>query len=333
MQSLLSSIASVRVRTFAVPSSETDSPVGSEDDEAQAEPRPTETAVITALFGWSIVPPAPPAERSRTQSLSRATSVALATPARPPSRAASVVSLREGTPTPGAPTRARVLGQSASRAPSPLPAKPDATLLHCVLCQRRVGLWAFISPPQTNGTATSDTTRQPQRRQLDVLREHRSYCPYVVRSTVVPTMPAPQPSNTSRTSLSVAGQNTIEGWRAALTVVMRHGMARKQRLAHARSMSGRSTNDLAAQYAQDGRPPQGEQEMDAVEAMVAGVKSRGVRITGSHVVSFADDVLFRARISSSMSRDYSDNCVHNRLWCIQLLYLCFSMDKNIVAIP
>ena len=110
-------------------------------------------------------------------------------------------------------------------------------------------------------------------------------------------------------------------------------MARKQRLAHARSMSGRSTNDLAAQYAQDGRPPQGEQEMDAVEAMVAGVKSRGARITGSHVVSFADDVLFRARISSSMSRDYSDNCVHNRLWCIQLLYLCFSMDKNIVAIP
>lgn len=56
---------------------------------------------------------------------------------------------------------------------------------------------------------------------------------------------------------------------------------------------------MAAQYAQDGRPPQGEQEMDAVEAMVAGVKSRGVRITGSHVVSFADDVLFRARISSS----------------------------------
>lgn len=244
------------------------------------------------------------------------------TPTRTPSRAASVISLREGTPTPGTPTRARVLGQSASRASTPSPAKPDATLLHCALCQRRVGLWAFISPPQTNGAAsTSDAPKQPQRRQLDVLREHRSYCPYVVRSTVVPSMPAPQSEDTSRPSLSAqsAGQNTIEGWRAALTVVMRHGMARKQRLAHGRSVSGRSTNDPA----QDDRPSQGEQEMDAVEAMVAGVKSRGVRLAGPHTLLFVDDVSFRARISSSMSRDCSGNCINIGLRCILLLYLLY----------
>lgn len=287
----MSTVANVRVHTFAIPDAGSDSPTNSETSDTREEPQPSETAIITALFGWSILPPAPPPERPRTQSLSRASSMAPATPVRAPSRAASTISLREGTPTPGTPSRARVLGESASRASTPVPAKPDATLLHCALCQRRVGLWAFMSPPQTNGAAsTSDLPKQPQRRQLDVLREHRSYCPYVVRSTVVPSMPVPQPEDPSRTSLSASstGQSPVEGWRAVLTVVGRHGMARKQRLAHGRSVSGRSTNDPATQLAQDDRPPEGEQEMDAVEAMVAGVKSRGVCLGGSYMLRITD---------------------------------------------
>ena len=290
MQSLLSTVTNVRLQTFAIPDS--DSPTDSESSETREEPQPSETAIITALFGWSILPPAPPPERPRTQSLSRASSVAPATPVRTPLRAASVLSLREGTPTPGTPGRARVLGESVSRASTPVPTKPDATLLHCALCQRRVGLWAFMLPPQSNGAASaSDMPKQPQRRQLDVLREHRSYCPYVVRSTVVPSMPAPQRAGSPRPSLAAqpTGQNTVEGWRAVLTVVGRHGMARKQRIAHARSVSGRSMNEAATQLAQESSLPQGEQEIDAVEAMVAGVKSRGVCCVRSYIFCITDE--------------------------------------------
>ncbi|KZT73623.1 zf-C3HC-domain-containing protein [Daedalea quercina L-15889] len=279
VQSLLSIISAARVRTFAIPDSDSDSPMDSENNNAHEEPQPSETATITALFGWSVLPPAPPSERSRTQSLSRASSVAPSTPVRTPLRAASVTSLREGTPTPGTPGRARFMlgqGQSTSRMSTPVPTKPDTTLLHCALCQRRVGLWAFMSPPQTNGTSsTSDVSRPQQRRQLDVLREHRSYCPYVVRSTVVPSMPAPQPESAPNQSTPMlpTSQTTVEGWRAVLTVVLRHGMARKQRFGHGRSVSGRLVNDPIAP--QDEQPQEGDVEVNSVEAMVAGVKSRG----------------------------------------------------------
>ncbi|KAH9916168.1 C3HC zinc finger-like-domain-containing protein [Fomitopsis serialis] len=278
IQSLLSTISAVRVRTFAIPDSDSDEPMSTENGDASEEPQPSEAAIITALFGWSVLPPAPPPERPRTQSLSRASSVAPSTPARTPTRAASVMSLRESTPTPGTPSRARpMLGQSSSRAtiPAPVSAKPDTTLLHCALCQRRVGLWAFMSPPQTNG----DAPRPQQRRQLDVLREHRSYCPYVVRSTGVPSMPAPSSEGASASFATTqpSSQNTVEGWRAVFTVVMRHGMARKQRVGHGRSVSGRSANDPSASQGQGDRPQEGEAEVGSVEAMVADVKSRGGR--------------------------------------------------------
>ncbi|TFY67687.1 hypothetical protein EVJ58_g1455 [Rhodofomes roseus] len=277
VQSLLSTISTVRVRTFAIPDSDPDDPMSSDNGEPDEEPQPSEIAVVAALFGWSVLPPAPPPERPRTQSLSRATSVAPSTPTRTPARAASVMSLREGTPTPGSSSRARImLGQPNSRAstpaPAPAPAKPDTTLLHCALCQRRVGLWAFMSPPQTNGAATTDA-RPQQRRQLDVLREHRSYCPYVVRSTVVPSMPAPQSEGAPARSATTEPA-TVEGWRAVLTAVMRHGMARKQRFGHGRSVSGRSASGSVFS---NGQPLENEAEVDSVEAMVAGVKSRGGR--------------------------------------------------------
>jgi len=104
----------------------------------------------------------------------------------------------------------------------------------------------------------------------------------VVRSTFVPSFPVPQTvdvatkqtgsiGNSSNASLShLSGRNGIpgalEGWRAILTVVLRYGMARRQRIEY---------NFLA-----QGQPPhekvdeQTSMDVD-VKAMVAGVKSRG----------------------------------------------------------
>lgn len=111
----------------------------------------------------------------------------------------------------------------------------DNTLVTCILCQRRVGLWAFAPLSDSDQPRTG-------RRQFDLLQEHRSYCPFVVKSTVVPSPSVPNDAQ--------------EGWKAVLTVVQRYGLG--QRL-------GRTDDD-------------GDRiQVDGVEAMVEGVKSHGGR--------------------------------------------------------
>ncbi|TDL21152.1 hypothetical protein BD410DRAFT_840848 [Rickenella mellea] len=137
---------------------------------------------------------------------------------------------------------------------------------------------------------TPSTSRQPVTRQFDILKEHRSYCPYVVRSTEVPSLPAPSqvlpPTSSghvrsnSGTSLFRFGSgapttqfdfhgngNVLEGWRAVLTVVSRAGLGRRQQL---RSMRGGRPSD-DQQEAQEGEA----MELDNVDAMVEVVKTSG----------------------------------------------------------
>ncbi|KAL0573120.1 hypothetical protein V5O48_008842 [Marasmius crinis-equi] len=236
---------------------------------------PSTTAVLTALFGWA---PAP--ERPRITSLSR-----------PNSR----MPTSSSTPS---------LSRASSLAPSPSPQPPllrdatnkakarDTSLLHCVLCQRRVGMWAFISqPPATPAPASSTSDpapnqeKTPKQRQFDLLKEHRSYCPYVVRSTVVPTLPStsisttslPQPrsgsghvrSSSSTSQLGSAINGPIEGWRAVLTVALRYRMVQRHKSSRRlRQGSGNAT----------GGEPEGDEvdaTVDGVNAMLEGVKTRG----------------------------------------------------------
>ncbi|KAJ7104250.1 C3HC zinc finger-like-domain-containing protein [Mycena belliarum] len=251
-------------------------------------PEPSETAILTALFGWAPAPPAP--ERPRVSSFSR-----------PSSRAAS----RAGSPFPSTPTRP-IHSRAASLAlPTPVAASPssipltsstdpaaapstpprqflrrissvvsltkrDASLLHCALCQRRVGLWAFAPPAEPVGTPPPSTRAPPPQRHFDLLKEHRSFCPYVVRSTVVPTLPAGGPAATSESP-------ALEGWRAVLTVVLRYGMVQRQRTAALRRKHpGGVGGDTMDVDREEGRASvEADAAVDGVEAMVATVKSRG----------------------------------------------------------
>lgn len=125
------------------------------------------------------------------------------------------------------------------------------------------------------------------RRSFDLLKEHRSYCPYVVRSTMVPSLPIPPmfaasvkpnpgSSNGHSSSLSVSQFNdktntsgALEGWKAVLFVVLRYGMAHRQRIEY---------NFLARKDPQSDGAGKGldTMEVDSVRAMVTGVKARGV---------------------------------------------------------
>ncbi|CAE6434874.1 unnamed protein product [Rhizoctonia solani] len=94
-------------------------------------------------------------------------------------------------------------------------------MIQCTLCQRRVGLWTFvppIPPAQASPEPVADestvptivrTPPSPSPRPLDVLREHRTFCPYVIRTTPL-TIP-----NDAKPSTEV------EGWKAIVGIISR----------------------------------------------------------------------------------------------------------------
>ena len=134
-------------------------------------------------------------------------------------------------------------------------------------------------------------TPQPPK-PFDLLKEHRSYCPYVVRSTTVPSLPLPPSSDpaentsggTSRppASASVDGDSALEGWRAVLTVILRYGLGQQYR--------------LGLNYTS---PEDAEASMDSVNLMVNSVKSRGVSTCCSHLFSDTHGFSDRERIYSN----------------------------------
>ncbi|KAI0058669.1 zf-C3HC-domain-containing protein [Artomyces pyxidatus] len=261
---------------------------------------PSSAAVLTALFGWSLAPVAPSPysdTRLHTPSMSRATSVAPSMPSTPraPSRLRSTADTAPSTPS----TPRLSLSRITSRLP-PSPSssisepRRDAALLHCTLCHRRLGLWAV-----SRGKGSTDSTAPSHTRQIDLLREHRPYCPYVVRSTTVPSLPVPPShvramsstpslpslfsnSNGSLSQLNAHQSNAMEGWRAVLMVVLRYRMGQRKREELLREVSERAemdTNtegDRPSPLARRHTIAEGqEMDEDPVEAMVAGVKTKG----------------------------------------------------------
>lgn len=254
--------------------------------ESQPTSEPSQTAIVVSLFGWSLAP-----ERPRFTSASRSSSRIASASRTPTPRAPSAAPGTSPDKSPTRPLLRSAVSQAMAR---------DTSLLHCVLCQRRVGLWAFAPPKQQISTLDApEASLSPQtpkransvmnRRQFDLLKEHRSYCPYVVRSTVVPSLPI-SPSvvsvSTPRTSSSHVrsssstvqlsgsstvrlGVNALEGWRAVLTVVLRYRMAQRHQLS--RFEGALTTGDEGNGQTQDNMEVD-----DGVNVMVQGVKARGV---------------------------------------------------------
>ncbi|KAG6888831.1 hypothetical protein C0995_005706 [Termitomyces sp. Mi166 len=308
LQSTLSTITALS-GTHLPPSNPNSTSPDQDDDNVfrsldDANSGPSNAAMLTSLFGWSLAPAAPP-DSTRRPSLTRANSLTPSTPRSPSlSRSSSVhpispvvpsasLSVQKGAPT----TPSRVpSAQFTFRMLSSVSVKRD-TILHCTLCQRRVGLWAFcpesststteprrdpvntdatMSTPNPTSVPTISSKNSTTQRPFDVLKEHRAYCPYVVRSTIVPTLPVPITSGAaaSVSSISLSRSNSIsainnqdaalEGWRAVLTVVLRYGAVQKRKLGldFVDRLRGDATLDEPM-------------EVDGVKAMIAGVKKRG----------------------------------------------------------
>ncbi|CAE6511355.1 unnamed protein product [Rhizoctonia solani] len=94
-------------------------------------------------------------------------------------------------------------------------------MVQCSLCQRRIGLWTFVPPvppaqppsePVVGESIAPNVLRTPPSaapRPLDVLREHRTFCPYVIRTTPL-TIPNDEEPATE-----------VEGWKAIIGIIAR----------------------------------------------------------------------------------------------------------------
>jgi Rsm1-like len=314
VQSLLAVMASAEAEPHI--NEDTGSDISTEEQPIPAVSRPLEpssTAILTSLFGWSLLPSVPPSLPSTTcsPSCSRASSV---TPreisvspsvSQTPRRRSGLGSATQMTPShPVSFDTSIAWSPRGSVAPE---RRRDTSLLHCPLCLRRLGLWAAGSVPRTSRATEDNPSSAPPRktRQIDLLREHRPYCPYVVRSTTVPSLPIPStnamhkrvpsstPSFTSLLSLSSNSQaqmdapqpSAVEGWRAVLMIVLRYRMGQWQRRKMSESITNHVDGEPDASQAQSAEAPartadineESWVEVDPVEAMVEGVKSRGVR--------------------------------------------------------
>jgi hypothetical protein len=215
----------------------------------------------------------------------------------------------------------------------------DTSLLYCTLCHRRLGLWSVGSAPRAShpGDGNTGEAPPPMARQIDLLREHRPYCPYVVRSTTVPSLPVGPPnaqhsrvpsstpsftsflsstSNASNVQVDSQNPSAVEGWRAVLMVVLRYRMGQWQRRKVSKGVTERvgsepdtiqNQNQNQPRVGTPEPPPEiGEEswvEIDPVEAMVEGVKSRGVRssvITARHATPMNLTLYYREQICSDM---------------------------------
>lgn len=310
-------------------SSEAEDPEHEEESPVQHSsstlPPPSQTAILTALFGWSLPPTQLPSEqRLRTPSSSRSASVAPSAPATPNRTSGNHSQQVPDTPGPSRPSGLRfssVVTDGLHRTETQK--DRDSALLYCALCQRKVGLWAFkSSPPEIaipatptrNATSSEQPTvpatpsraarriSQLPKRQLDLLKEHRSYCPYVARSTSIPSLPSyapsasalatgsrpPTPSRSNSLpsfNFSFTPRNappypapdpidpsSVEGWRAVLTVVLRSGFSRRQRM---KSLNFSRPGAQSERNGQDDEDPD-RMEVDGIHAMVEGAKAHGV---------------------------------------------------------
>ena len=280
------SIAEAQKAREALHASDSVEVLNSDTELPQPDNLPSEASLILAVFGWDATPfAAPPQSLTRSHSsYSRANSPFTTVSSRGATPAQTVEPLRHSTSASLSKSTGPRVAKTQNRQSLPthveLGVNPSvvslagarqgsvrtisggsATLphmrkgsggstsvsigpnpmVHCQLCLRRVGLWSFI----TDSPGLEGATRP-----LDVIKEHRTYCPYVSKSTVIPIPVFSDPNHTTlhrngstgsissvkRTfSSSAFGSSTkldqekVEGWRAVLTVIKRSGIGLRYR--------------------------------------------------------------------------------------------------------
>lgn len=207
----------------------------------------SELAVVVAFFGWELVPPP-----SLSRASIRSSSVALP----------SLPSIKMGN--------------------SHVSPAQNRALVICQLCQRQVGLWTFKST--ANGHSSTPNSPSPfcslsgpnSSRQFDVLKEHRPHCPFVVKSTYLPTISIPSRDTSFNTPTSISQDLLrplpfVEGWRALMSVISR---SQWRRAVSSRNLGSSIVSTPVSEVRNPFEIVSQDQEVDEVKEIVKDVKSR-----------------------------------------------------------
>lgn len=120
-------------------------------------------------------------------------------------------------------------------------------LLTCSLCQRQIPTWNFFSSTTSNQVSGSSDTRQRQVRAFDVLREHRTHCPYVVKTTPSPSLAPVLMSHGRKGGSDVwdmalsPSMELLEGWSVHLNILLR---SEWRRISGYTSLGGIASNPI-----------------------------------------------------------------------------------------
>ncbi|KZS92639.1 zf-C3HC-domain-containing protein [Sistotremastrum niveocremeum HHB9708] len=303
-------------------------------------PPPSEAAMLASLCGWSLAPHVPTSSSSRprlSSSLSTSSS-RIGSPiplSRSSSRASSVAPGYDGMQIDRSFSSISGVGESKGKQKAaylqcemcqrriglslytkpPAPSLPSPTIqnashqengaVHAAQNGETSNSAESSQPVNASSTPSASETR-PARTQLsrtfDLVREHRSFCAWVTKSTTLPKPPIfrhPSASSLSpaiEVSVNVKEKESLdesqteekmEGWRAYLTTVLKRGIGESVRrqangLPPIRVSRSSSTLALNSNQSQDQRPGEGTDVMDVdtddalsvVQGLVRGAKDR-----------------------------------------------------------
>ncbi|KAG8831147.1 hypothetical protein FRC18_007071 [Serendipita sp. 400] len=151
-------------------------------------------------------------------------------------------------------------------------------MVNCHLCNRQVGLWSFQLPVPLGVASPGAAPVSPQTtRPFDVLKEHRPHCPYVVKSTYLPTVNVPSKSNSSPSDRDLQPLPFVEGWKARMSVISRSQWRRASASGLLSAQGLMTSSTPSTPIMEDASPfydPSTEAEVDKVKEIVKDVKSR-----------------------------------------------------------
>jgi hypothetical protein len=129
---------------------------------------------------------------------------------------------------------------------------PSRGLLACSLCQRQIPTWHFLPSTAPSRPLGSSGTRPHQLRAFDALREHRTHCPYVVKTTFSPSlaltsMPSIQKGGSDIWEMALSTSMVLlEGWRVHLNILVRYEQRKMLEYASVRGVEGNTDEENPA---------------------------------------------------------------------------------------
>ncbi|KAH8825058.1 C3HC zinc finger-like-domain-containing protein [Flagelloscypha sp. PMI_526] len=222
---------------------------------------------LASLFGWTVPPILPPTPRRTSSTYSRANSVAHAIKGRYTSSSQQSFERKHTNTSPHEHNTIPALYLSEQRRHALLLLFVNVRLVYGIDVSRPV------IPPRDHEAEEAPTRIRPAPKPVDLLLEHRSFCPYVVKDNT--ELPHPASFSLIPSSDDQATRK-MEGWKAVLSMISRYRDPvdyYSSNNGSASSASGVENGSRETEIEVEMEPP----EEDIIKKVIQVVKAKGGR--------------------------------------------------------